>query len=227
MSQPISISKGYAVFDICDTLYFSNTTHDFVRFCIGKDGTWTNRAIYRIFNDSRSPLRYMLLALSRGFSVDLHKKINVYLLGGVPKKVLAQSAEMFVREYLSNREIPEAHRLLRDSQQRGLTVVLCSSSIEPVVEAVASSLNLSWVAASSLDYRDGVFTGRIRSEIAGQKLNELVKRGIAENLALAVSDNLSDEALLLSANEAIAIAYSEGKRRHWERLNVKVIDLSR
>jgi phosphoserine phosphatase len=214
--------RGAAVFDVCDTLYFSNTTHDFVKFVLEREGG-RRKAAHAIMNSPYSPFKYFFIGLSIFAGWDYLKKFNVRLLKGKTKDELNILAASFVDKVLNNRRVACSHRILNECLSRGNQVVLCSSSIEPVVAAVASDLGVKDHVSTRLAYKGGKFTGRIDKGVT-EKLSELRNSGHEYEIGLAVSDNPGDLELLRTARKRFAIAHTKRKREFWKRSQIDVLD---
>lgn len=212
-----------AVFDICDTLYYSNTTHDFVRFVMQPTPISIRKVIYTILNSKRLPLRYFLIFLSVKTGRDLLRAYNVRLLREKSKTELQNLARSFVADYLSEKKIRQIHDLVASYKNRGFRVVLSSSSIEPVVAAVAEALKISHYVSTTLEYDHGAFTGKISRDITNDKIRALKERDLLGELKFAASDNTSDVDLLIYADKAIAIVHNTEKEAFWLRHKIDTI----
>ena len=218
-------SVSVAVFDVCDTLYYSNTTHDFIGYLARHKFGSLRRVIYYLVNHKLSPLRYALIALSVYSGRDLHKKIAVRLLKGISEIEIDALARVFVRNYLNSRKIVEAHQRLKELCDDGSEIVLCSSSIEPVVSAVASELKVGNFTCTTLEYNGNVLTGQIKEDITGKKVEALSKYlGVAVP-DHAISDNRDDLSLLLVARQGTAVVHSNRNFEFWNEQDVEMIDL--
>jgi phosphoserine phosphatase len=216
-------SQTAAVFDVCDTLFFSNTTHDFVKFVVAREGG-TRWLIHNIFNSRFSPFRYFFIGLSVFAGWDYLRKFNLRLLSGRSKEELDGLSNKFVGEFLHDRKITAIHALLNKSLSNGDRVVLCSSSIEPVVAAVAAKLKVKEYVSTTLEYENGVFSGFIADDVSNTKLTHLRKNGVECEIGLAVSDNISDLDLLKAARRSYAVAYSNRKKDFWRKCNIETLD---
>jgi phosphoserine phosphatase len=217
-------NEGIAVIDVCDTLYFSNTTHDFIDF-VARHERSNHRLLYVLLNSRVSPLRYALIGLSVFTGWDYLRTFNIGMLKGRRRDEVQDLAERFVRECLNDRKVPVTHRIVDDyrSARKG-RIVLCSSSIEPVVAAVAKELAVDGYVCTTLELSDGIYTGLVADEVYHDKLNDLGRAGISSPIDLAISDNLSDLKLLKSAKTCFAIAHSDQKREFWKKHQVELID---
>lgn len=221
------IDTPLAVFDVCDTLFYSNTTHDFIAFAVAADRGVVSRLIHASFNRKASPLYYVVLLISRVLDTDIHLKMNLLFLRGYPKKELERTAARFMSEVLRNRHIDEVHALLNDHIKAGRTVVLCSASIEPVVRAVANALGIEHFFGSPLRYDHGIFNGALERSIRGNKAVELRAHGLNGKINFAVSDNTSDIELLREALDPLAVVHNGKHREFWESHAIRTLELER
>ncbi len=226
MNDTKTDSTQTAVFDVCDTMYYSNTTHDFVRFIFDGKPLSLKKLTYLILNSKISPLRYFLILISIRTGWDALKKLNIYLLKGMSSVQISAVSARFVSEFLQDRKIVQTHRLIDKYASNGLRIVLCSSSIEPVVKAVADNLGIKYFVSTSLLFDNEIFTGKILEDITHKKLEILEERKLSGEIKYAVSDNLSDLKLLTAASQGIAIVHSKKKQDYWEKYQVKIINLN-
>lgn len=224
MSSETHSQEQMAVFDICDTLYYSNTTHDFVRFVVDGEPLTLRNAFYKALNGKLLPFRYLLIFYGVRTGRDVLKKFNVSVLRGKSRDQLAALAKRFVSEFLDRRRIEHTHDLINAQKSAGRRVVLCSSSIEPVVSAVADALGTTDFVGTTLEYSGDVFTGRIADDITQKKVQSLKERGLTDRLAFAASDNTSDLELLTTADESVAIVHGGRKADFWRQHNLNTID---
>lgn len=214
-----------AVFDVCDTLYYSNTTHDFIRYIhSGRRGK--RKAGFQLLNHRFSPLRPALVGFGILTGNDVFRKANIGLLKGMGVAESLALAREFVREFLGRKKIEQTHGLVREFQGKGFDVVICSSSIEPVVRAVAEELGIEEFYSAELEFSGGRLTGRLAHDPTGRKLESLAKYRGNARIELAVSDNLSDASLLRAAKRGIAVVHRADKRRFWKDLDLELIDLT-
>jgi len=214
------------IFDICDTLYYSNTTHDFIRFAIAKEPMSQRKIFYNVLNAKYLPFRYLLIFFSVATGRDILRSYNVSLLKGVSRTELAEAAKRFVHEFLSSRKIDETQEMLKSRTDPGTRIVLCSASIEPVVEAIANELGIKHHVGTSLRFNDDIFTGRIFEDITGKKLSVLKENNLVGRLTCAVSDNLSDLELLSEAEHAFVVVHRGKKAEFWQKYNFEIIYLN-
>ncbi len=214
-----------AVFDVCNTMFYSNTTHDFVDYVFNQKFLPSKRNFYKIFNSKLNPLRYSFILISVLVGLDLYKKINVYLLKGLTHDEFSQLSKRFVAEFLQDKQINQTQLLINKCKKEKLRVILCSSSLDPIVEAIANSIEVEDFVCTTLKFKDQIFTGIISEEIADKKLQALKKKRISGEIKYAISDNEGDVSLLQIAQYPIAVIHNNKDFEFWSRYSVKTIDL--
>ncbi|WP_176954351.1 HAD family hydrolase [Niabella drilacis] len=209
---------GYIVSDICDTLFYANTTFDFIRFCIRKQKIPAKTIrIYQLFQSRKSPFFYALALLQKISGKDHLKARALKLFKGVSTKEMEQWAEEFYAEDLSNLKIRQTHELL--SRFDNEKIILASSTIEPVALIISKKLSANHYVATSLEIKDNVYTGRIQCDLTGEK-TKAVEAIIphSEIISVAMSDNHTDRLLLEKAIQKIAICYKKSDVQFWKKM---------
>lgn len=201
------------VFDICGTLFASNTTLDFCDFmCTSKHRRLMLRLsrslLGKVFNKSCAVI------LSRDFTRWLHLQV----LKGLTEAEIAAHAETFVRQVLSTKKIDAAHQLWekQDPHRR----MLISATLAPIAHAIARQLGCQHTLASELHYVQGVFTGQLKSDLLGQK--HTIFQG--QTLELVVTDNLSDLKLCQLAKSVVIVTQAKHER-FWLRQDIHLTQL--
>ncbi|WP_420316478.1 HAD family hydrolase [Ekhidna sp.] len=204
------------IFDVCGTLYDSNTTFDFLEYLFKK----TNQSHLKRLRDIRNKkwLIYWVRAiLFRYFNLDLFRKEAVRLLVGFDAEKVNSEAEVFLSSILLKKEIVETQQMLKDQKER---IILVSNSIEPVVKAIANHLGKEFIS-TELEIKNGKFTGNILNDTTGKKHREIDKKGIKSYIV--VTDNRSDYQLVNNASDAYVVINSEADKIFWNSLNPKFI----
>lgn len=203
------------LFDICGTLYKSNTTYDFLKFYFRRKnrlkGFLLAVVLARPFNAIWLVIHYLFPSWDiRAFLISFIK--------GQPVSEVEPVARLFVIEFLRQRERSVMTRLKEYKEGGADKIVLCSSSIEPVVQAIASDLKVDVYGCSRLEVESGVYTGKLVFDLQGKK-HEWVDRSF--NLAdfsevVCFSDNLEDLPLLARADKRFIIA-KEKRKQYWKK----------
>lgn len=194
--------KQIVIFDLCGTLYDSNTTFDFIRFL---------RPLYALIIFSL-PLRILAKCLSISSSIDLIRTLAIYGYKGFSQDQLLQQAERFITEVLENKKIIEADELLLQySQDNSVTVYLASASIDPIVQLVAQRYAVEYVS-SQLEYINGKSSGKLSVDLLGDKIKYLE----TTHYQLVVTDNKSDLELILASDKSYIVTKKKNVK-HWQQ----------
>lgn len=210
------MDQKFVVSDICDTLFYSNTTFDFIKYCLNKDAFTQKKYRYNLFLKRNSPLFWLLAIAGKVTGADLHKQFAVSLFKGLTENELNIFAEGFYNEYLVPRKIKPTFQKI--SQFQGKELVLASASIAPVVKAIAQALGAKYYVATEVEFKNGICTGKMLEELSGKKAAHLhQKLNIkSENIFAVLSDNFTDKGLLRIAREKYAICYNETQVEYWQ-----------
>lgn len=172
-----------------------------------------------------SPLRILLILIHLLFGADVYKSLLIRLLRGLFKTDLKVHAKVFVADCLNEKVIIETEELICESRDSDHSLVLCSNSIDPVVNAVGVALDVDEVICTTVEYKEGICTGRILNEIGNKKLKAIEELMQHPQIVRAVSDNYGDFELLAEANEGIAVIHRSKDAEFWNGKPVKVLDL--
>ncbi|KAA9327381.1 HAD family hydrolase [Adhaeribacter soli] len=214
------------VFDICDTLFYSNTTFDFIKFVLQKKGWGGKLRQFDLYTKRTSPVFIGLYFFQKFSKEDWPKKLCLRLLKGVSKKELYQLGEAFEKQFLASRMVEKTHQMLRQLRKEGKTVVLISASIDPVVAAIANALAVDYRCSELAYDSQGNFTGDLQWEMTGQKLVALRKMLSSEDAPFAVAtDNFSDRGLVEAACHRFVVVYNEKALNFWQDLQPEFIKL--
>jgi Phosphoserine phosphatase len=215
--MPQTTHQDLIVADICNTLYDSNTTFDFVRYCLDT-GRLKKSLLHKISGARNAPLFWPLLVLQKLTGKDYHKQIAVSLFKGKKVEEVEEWTKSFYDNFLSKKIIPQTNELLKSFGKE--QIVLASSTIEPVARIIASRLGLQNYVATALEVSSGRYTGKILSELSGRKLEALKEKFMKDGrkLAVVISDNFSDKDLMLSSEKKYAVCYNEKQATFWKKI---------
>jgi HAD superfamily phosphoserine phosphatase-like hydrolase len=192
-----------AIFDVCGTLYAANTTLWFLRLLGTKHGgvaktldRWTSR---------RSPWFYIGAASQRLLGRDIARRALIGALAGMPREQLEIAGRKLTTEHLPGLAIAELHDRLSGHLAAGDETILLSNSLDVVIAPIAEALGVPF-QASELEFRDGVCTGRLKSDLTGRKAQALgqFSRGGQRRLSV-YTDNRSDADLLALADTKVIV----------------------
>lgn len=186
-------NKRIVVFDVCGTLYASNTTIEFVIFHLIKNGKYLKAIFFRI-------LYYKILSFIAYRLFKYNLRFNcIAALSSFTKSNIDVSAVAFFDEVLENKKNSKLLCLLkkyRDSDS--YSIFLASASIDPIVSEIAKRFGVGWVSSQlNYDYQN-ICVGSLLSDVTGDKSHVLnLKYGLSV-IDGFYSDNIED--LLNSKN---------------------------
>lgn len=216
---------GIVIFDVCDTLYSENTTFGFIRFAL-RDHLWF-RVYDRLLTSRSSPVFLVIAVLERVFRIDLTKMLAVRCLKGFEREELERAATRYVTERLQGLQVTETHERLSEHKVKGDYIVLISSSLAPVVAAVAAQFDVEW-HASQLEMREGRCGGRLASDLTGRKkdIADDIRARVGSYHPLTVyTDNLTDRLLVEGADHPVVIIPRNKTRAKWSGVDAEFLFL--
>lgn len=201
------------LFDICGTLFFSNTSFDFLDSIVKAKS-------YRFF---RKFSKTILARIINKFSVvvfdkDLIRNIAVLYLRGLSKTELNAKANEFYNDFLYSHRIKETFdkiEFYRDMPNT--TVVLASATFDFIAEVVADKLKIPIYFGTELDYdSQGVFKGVIKKDRLGHKYQAALDMGFLPPFEKVVTDNITDLDIINKSETVDLIIYPWTERK-WSR----------
>ncbi|MBS9525604.1 haloacid dehalogenase-like hydrolase [Litoribacter alkaliphilus] len=203
------------IFDVCGTLYHSNTTYDFLKYFFLRNNYVNYMKISLLLS---IPVKVFIVALNKiGWNLPLRSYL-VGLLEGTGLNEVEVEAEKFVKEILCHRKIDAVHGMLQGSLSEGKKVLLVSASIDPVIKAIAKDLGVGFFVCSTLEVMEkNFFTGKFSKDIKGNKANIANEGvGIEWGKTSVFTDNKDDMDLIERCDSAFVIS----KKRNinfWEK----------
>ena len=150
----------------------------------------------------------------------MFKYFIVGLLLGERKTFLDYSALIYARYLRRNCLLKPVIRWIADVSDHD-KIILASASLEPIVKALADSMNVKYVA-STLEVRHGICTGRFLSDITGVKKSAIIKKYGFEVLSKPfsmVTDNISDYSFLRASSFPCVVLHKSSRRSAFDNLN--------
>lgn len=189
-----------SIFDICGTLYRSNTTFDFLDYYLNDSKLYH---IYRIL------YRCLLWRLFNKFTkhtiqYDITRSIAIYFLKGHSKKELLKAAQSFYNLELQKKENKRVIELLYKLNSNNKNqVIIASATLDFIAETIATNLNCKIYYSTTLSYKNEICKGTIRNDLLGKKMNVLSHHKPFENV---YTDDITDcPVLSLSKNKYIIV----------------------
>lgn len=195
--------------DICWTLFYSNTTIDFLDFII-KDKNYIR--LRKFFSSYFG--KVINLFIYKLLHYDYQRTHALKYLKGYHRKELLILAEQFYNDYLLPRRIDTIWTLLHKKE-----IILVSGTIDIIAETIASHLGAKVYYASQLYFQDNVCTGKY-SDFLLTKSNVLQHY---KHLDI-ITDNLTDIELIRQSHSATIIIYNNQKR--WNTLLKNITNIT-
>jgi HAD superfamily hydrolase (TIGR01490 family) len=195
--------------------------------------------------------RYVALAMRRGvlprrllfaiawFSVTYHLGIirlsareeAIPYLRGLRRDTLEEIAQETFRRWLKDDIFPGALDLVRRLHDEGRRVMIATSSVDFIVAPLAAYLGIDGVLATSLEFQDGICTGKMvgapmfRGEKKNAVLGYLAENGTSAADCSFYSDSAYDLPLLESVGKPVAVNPDSRLRRVARARGWPIIDL--
>ncbi|MBQ7530716.1 MAG: haloacid dehalogenase-like hydrolase [Paludibacteraceae bacterium] len=195
--------QRYTLVDVCWTLFYSNTTFDFLDFAVKDKGYRCLRRIGRSwFGRKINVLLYKL------FGYDWLRSRGLRYLKGKSRSELAAQAEQFYEEYLMPRRIEPVWEEVRSQKSDvGSQIVIVSGTLDIIAETVARHLGAEAYYATEMVYDANSFTGKFKDLL----LTKASALPYYEHYDI-ITDNLTDIDLVRSAHKATIIVYNNKNR---------------
>ncbi len=211
-----------AIFDVCGTLYNSNTTYDFHEF-FWKTRNWKRYAYIKF---ARSfPSRYAFYLLRKLLKLPPLRVTLVQFLRGIAVEEARRASTDFVDLFLADKQREDIIGLLEHYRSAGYYLLLMSGSYTFIVEAIASHFGVDHFVAAEPAAENGIFIGTYAQDILHQKKEVFVSLYPAVVDLVVVTDNRTDLALLQMANQGYAVAATPKNATFWTTQRLSHIQL--
>ncbi|MCK4709404.1 MAG: hypothetical protein KAU21_12370, partial [Gammaproteobacteria bacterium] len=156
-----------------------------------------------------------------------YKHAVLKLLSGVSVEEMESCANSYAQWLLNNRKVKSVWAIL--NKRGSAPIILASASLDPVVKALANLLQVSYVA-SELEQFNGLYTGKYKRDLTGQKDNALIAQYpdlMSGKKICVISDNLTDKNLITEAACPYVVLHNQSHRMRWGDINATFIGLNR
>jgi len=206
-------SSDVVVFDLCGTIYDSNTTFDFLDYHFRNHHNYQRyRKISRLF-----ATRAANKLSTRILNYDFIRKWGVSFFKGISKADLLESFHNFYAEVLSAKEIHITKTLLEQAKIANARIVLMSASLDIIVDELASKLDIKESYATQLTLANDRYTGQIAGDLLGTKHRLIKMLNAGDKKVIFISDNLSDANVIRHVNEFYAVSPAKNLE-FWKRI---------
>jgi len=205
-----------AVFDVCGTLYDSNTTFDFLDDYFSKDKK------YRLFRKFSKSLVAKVLnyPFYKFFYYDIIRIIATGFLKNIPKETVDSAMNEFVFEKLESKIKNDIYTLLTEYKKKGFTIILMSGSYSSIIKNVNQYFQTDGYFASELEVLNDKYTGKFMSDQLFNKKEVLLEMYPNITELIVLSDNLTDYELMKEADYGYAICKKPKQVAFWKSKNL-------
>lgn len=206
------------VFDICGTIFKSNTTFDFLTFWL------TPRSRYYSFFDKlrKTFIWKVINKITRTYlHVDITRIIALRFLKGYSRLQLSEGADMFYESYLMkhlNDNVVDTINVLRINPS--CNVLIASATIDVVAEVIASKMQINTWYSSELCYVDGICQGKLSKDLLGKK-NVFIQEIQNQTIDSVYTDDFTDIPLLKEARQKNIVVYPKTDKK-WKKIVKKM-----
>lgn len=196
--------------DVCWTLYRSNTTFDFIDYFYKDKPFNLKKYILDFF-----VIKFFILSLGKVVGKDIYRYLYISLLNGVSRKELLFFSKKFYSDFLITKKINFTFEMIETISQDS-EIILCSASLDIIVYEISKRLNVKFIA-TQLVFEDDICTGKIESDLLGNKNNLFLNNEIDT----VITDNLSDYKLVKLAKKSVILS-TQKNVRFWESKGISV-----
>lgn len=204
-------SEKAHLFDICGTLYKSNTTYDFMLFYFKNN----NRYKYLVFKSLLSFSAKIIWKIFKLFGQSY--KIRFFLLSFLknePVHLVKDEAQRFVEVFLRSKIIIDiANKLEVALNNNSGDVYLVSASIFPVVEAISNNLGVTNFYATELSEVNNRYTGKISLELEQNKKSVVDKIDLTHKQVVVYTDSFNDSDIIKISDYTVIVCNKEDKSK--------------
>ena len=210
-----------AVFDVCGTLYDSNTTFDFL------DDYFKTDKKYQLFRRFSKSLSGKLLnyPFYRFFKYDIVRVIATGFLKGISEQELQLAMKAFVYEQLDSKIKKNIQSLLAEYKKEGFHIFLMSGSYSLIVEHVCSYFDADGFVASELEVVNSKCTGKYKTDQLFNKKAILFETYPDITELIVVSDNRTDYELMKAADKGFAVCNKPKQIRFWQSKQLSHVEI--
>ena len=212
------VNKKLIVCDVCDTLYKSNTTFDFLKYLAAHERGF-RFFLLQVISSKRFLLFYLLAIAGKIIKLDIIRLLSLRLLQGLKYSFLNKKANEFYDQFLFFKRNEVIFNLLEKEKERS-HLILVSSSLDVVIKVIAERNKFNW-ASSQMEVLNGIATGKLKNDLTGKK--QIVATQIMKEMGIqklmVITDNRTDKELVEMADERYIVIKSTEEREYWSSLN--------
>ena len=184
------------IFDICGTMYDSNTTFDFL------DYMFLENKRYQIMRKMSKIIFFKIVnkIIFQAFNIDLFRIVFLRYLKGMTRKELENKVNDFYKKVLEFKKIDDVILLLNKIKKEDKKIILVSATIDIIAQRIAKEFSLDFIS-SKLSFDKEICLGTLEYDLLGKKDSY-----IKEDIELVVTDNISDLNLIRVSKKSVIIS---------------------
>ncbi|MGL4934737.1 MAG: HAD-IB family phosphatase [Cetobacterium sp.] len=209
------------IVDICDTLYNSNTTFDFLNFYYSDNPNYKrlNKLRKNIFVKGFNKVFYKVL------KKDLVRIIFTFFLKNEKVKDIEIAVENFYNNFLKSREKEISLNLLKKYKLEGYDLVIISGTYQFIAKKIGKKLKITKVYGTLLEEKKGKYSGRLKLDMLIYK-EKIIREILNENsnsILHLLTDNITDYNLVKYTEKANIVITDYNKNFWISKKEVKKI----
>jgi phosphoserine phosphatase len=185
------------IFDICDTMYDSNTTFDFLDYILKYTLKYN---IYRRISKTII-VKVINKILWNTLRIDLIRIVFLRYLKGYSREELLMYIDGFYKDILDLKKRDMIIKILKEEKAKEKDILLMSATIDIVAERIAKEYNVNFISSRLLFDDNNICMGKLEFDLLGIK-----DKYVNDDIKLVVTDNLSDLQLVKKAKQSIIIS---------------------
>jgi len=195
-------SDDILVFDLCGTLYYSNTTFDFLDFYFQNDKRY---ARYR-WMSKKLAIKALNKFTSDFFGWDFVRVLGLKFLKGISKSIVIEHFRLFNKQILRSKKIESTHAILAAAKSANSKIILMSASLDFIVQELAGELGINEFYSTQLIDVNEVYTGAVKNDLLGAKDRIMKSIDTKGKRVVFISDNINDYKVINYVDEFIAVS---------------------
>lgn len=214
--------KKVLILDICDTLYYSNTTFDFFQYLSEEK----MKIILKL--KSYKIIKIINLICLKFLKRDLFKEICVYyLIKGKNLKEIEEKVYEFYEKILKEKEKKKIIKMVKEYQKLNFEIIIISGTLEPIAKKIAKELKIKNYFGTQLKVKNNKYTGQILVDMYLSKekiIKILLNEDKMRKKLYLLTDNITDYKLI-KYMEKVFIVLNKKNLSFWEKNKNKKITL--
>lgn len=206
-----------AVFDVCGTLYNSNTTFDFLDWYFSKNKK------YQFFRKlSKTFLGKVLnYPFYKFMKKDLIRLIGTSFLKNKSTREIEIASKEFIKEKLESKKKLDIVKMLENYRKENYEIILISGSYEFLIKEIALEFEIKNFFATKLQNINDFYTGKLSHDQLFNKIDLIKTIYPKYEEFIVVSDNLTDYSLLKAASKGFIVCNKSKHLNFWKEKNLK------